>query len=267
MSNPLKFVRECTVNYFRAINSPICKLGPYSICRSGFRSPLQNVVVASSEEKREPAIVQSVDRITTIFIKSKLPHTWWVENSRETQALQHILIKRKFRPLGADRPDNFPGMIVEVENSDFRPHTKLSITQVTTEENFLKWSTIRCSTYNFSPEEITRYAQIFRNYHFQGRFDHFWGEAYGEPVCSGSVLYGLHGSAFIYNVVTLPNARKKGYATDLSKKLLESARRNRYNQVALISSPAAQKPYRSLGFKELCHYRIYVAPGATTVFQ
>jgi ribosomal protein S18 acetylase RimI-like enzyme len=82
----------------------------------------------------------------------------------------------------------------------------------------------------------------------------------GEPVASG-LTFDLAGDCGIYNVATLPHARRRGLATALTTHLLHEARARGCTSASLQSTPMAERVYSSVGFRDFGRFLEYVPEG------
>jgi ribosomal protein S18 acetylase RimI-like enzyme len=79
----------------------------------------------------------------------------------------------------------------------------------------------------------------------------------GEPVGTATVLLAA-GVAGVYNVATLPAARRRGVGAATTRAALVAAReRDGCAWSILHSSPMGLRVYRSLGFREYCRIGVY----------
>ena len=79
----------------------------------------------------------------------------------------------------------------------------------------------------------------------------------GEPVGTATVLLAA-GVAGVYNVATLPAARRRGIAAAATRAALEAARDHDGCAWSILhSSPMGLRVYRGLGFREYCRIGVY----------
>lgn len=79
----------------------------------------------------------------------------------------------------------------------------------------------------------------------------------GEPVATASAM--LTGDvAGIYNVATLPHARRRGFGGMLTAHAARDARARGASLAVLQSSEAGLRVYRALGFRERCSFEQFI---------
>jgi GNAT superfamily N-acetyltransferase len=83
-----------------------------------------------------------------------------------------------------------------------------------------------------------------------------------EPVAS-ALSFELAGDCGIYNVATVPHARRRGLATALTAHLLHEARARGCDSASLQSTPMAERVYAEVGFRDLGRFLEYVPPEPT----
>ena len=91
-------------------------------------------------------------------------------------------------------------------------------------------------------------------------FGHYVGRIGGEALATASLSLAA-GVAGIFNVVTLPGARRRGIGTALTLAALRDARERGCRTGILQSSAMALGVYRRLGFEQHSTYLVYAGTG------
>ena len=89
---------------------------------------------------------------------------------------------------------------------------------------------------------------------------HFLGRLDGRPIATATLVLG-GGVAGIYNVMTVPDAQRRGIGALMTVCPLELARARGYRLGVLQSSKMGYPLYRRLGFEDYCRIGIYLWPG------
>ncbi len=160
--------------------------------------------------------------------------------------------------------DEAPGMAVDLHSLDEQPSllSHITIERVSDEETLKTWLRILFVGSEL-PEEGLGLLLDVANRHVFGHDTsvHFYfGLFDGKPVAT-SLLYLGGGVAGIYNVATIPEARKQGIGSALTRAPLLDARAWGYRIGILQSTAMGLNLYRRLGFKEYCMFRAYFWSG------
>ena len=81
-------------------------------------------------------------------------------------------------------------------------------------------------------------------------------------VVAAALAYDSDGDCGIYNVETLPPARRRGVGTRLTLAHLHHARTRGCRTASLQSTPMAERMYASVGFRDLGRFLEYVPEGS-----
>jgi ribosomal protein S18 acetylase RimI-like enzyme len=90
-----------------------------------------------------------------------------------------------------------------------------------------------------------------------GAFDVLIATLDGVPVAA-ALAYDHGGDCGIYNVGTLPHARRRGFGTALTALLLHRARDRGCTTASLQSTPMAEHIYAAAGFRDLGRFLEFV---------
>ena len=89
--------------------------------------------------------------------------------------------------------------------------------------------------------------------------DAFVAYLQGSPV-GYSLAIGSERASGVYNVGTLPSARRRGVGTALTWAAIDAGRRGGHDCAVLQSSEMARAMYRAMGFRKVADYAVFREP-------
>lgn len=241
------------LDFFRslAVCSPLPGAGFQSLGKdiycytSGIDNALCNGVLVHNEHS------PSQDEIHTAkehFNEHNLPFMWWTSaKSLEQQGFQFGGI------LGGVLVD----ISKEVSNDTSEP--QITIRTVDSQADLKTFAGLAVEIFRMKPNSLEQFQAVITAAMNRREMQHFLAWVDGNPV--GAVTLSTLGAvAGIWNLVTLPEYRRRGIATALARAGLLEAQRRQYGQVMAITMPKgmASGPFSLLGFKEVCRFPFYV---------
>jgi ribosomal protein S18 acetylase RimI-like enzyme len=184
-----------------------------------------------------------------------VPLMWWV--GPETRPAN---ISDDLNEHGFELVDESPGMAVDLLTIPPIPTgpSDLIINQVQDIESLKIWCQVSAAGFEMTNSAEHAWMDAFNSIGLGTNvpFRHYLGWLKGEAVATSSLLLDA-GVAGIYNVATLPMARRLGIGFSISLTSLHEARSIGYRISVLQSSEMAVGVYRRLGFKEYCKIDCY----------
>lgn len=218
---------------------------------TGINSVLYNQVISAqaSVEQVESAIAQVFEH----FIPNRIPFCWWTSPSTQPADLGLYLKAKGLMYLG-----EFPGMAIDLSNLDSQQQLKdLEIIRVYDQKTLQSWIEIAVVGFNVPltllDEILPLEASLGMESQGYIRYLALWQNT---PVAI-SALYLNAGVAGIYFVTTLPAARGKGIATNITQTALKDAQKLGYEVAILQASAMGKNLYQRLGFQECCQLGMY----------
>ncbi len=217
---------------------------PYSVCNSVFRAQL------------EPDNIDAAIRSTIAHGRSRhVDRRWWVGPSTRPTNLWKYLEAHGYRKVGISL-----GMAADLLalNENLQAPPGLTIEQVSDDETLVQW----CHTLGVGFEWPDFMEDAWLDFNrsvglgAQLPFRHYLGRLEGEPVATSSLFLGV-GIAGIYDVVTLPEARRQGIGAAITLAPLREARALGYRVGILQSSEMGFSVYQKVGFRECCKISMY----------
>jgi ribosomal protein S18 acetylase RimI-like enzyme len=205
----------------------------------------------------EEILDEQIKRLTA----QGVPMAWMIGPSTRPTDLGSYLEGRGW---SHEHDDEAPGMAVDLHSLDehlsLPPH--LTIERVSGEETLKTWLRIMVGGSELSEEGLVLLLDVVTRHGF--KYDtavhYYLGMLDGSPVAT-SLLYLGGGVAGIYNVATLPSARRQGIGSALTLAPLLDARSWGYRIGTLQSTAMGLNLYRRIGFKEYCTFHAYFWSG------
>lgn len=190
------------------------------------------------------------------FRSAGVPAMWWVGPNSRPADLAERLVRHGFRSL-----EDMPWLAADLERVDLTSGdvTGLVIRRVDGPETQAAW--LHAMAHGFGlPEEVRLGLQDLAarvGYGPDAPWVRFAGFLDGRPAASsGMTAFG--GVAGVYNVATLPKARRRGVGTAMSVAAMREGQDRGYRIAVLGTSPMGRGVYERLGFREACVLRDFV---------
>jgi GNAT superfamily N-acetyltransferase len=172
-------------------------------------------------------------------------------------------IEKRLGAYGWFLDDEAPGMAIDLLATNSFPSipSKLSVKEVTNGEMLQQWIRTMTTGSNIPDSICDLLLDLYNQHGFTAHpsVRYYLGLLDGKPVAT-SLLFLGGGVAGIYNVATLPEARKRGFGTALTVVPLLEARSLGYRFGILQSTAMGLNIYRRIGFQEYCTFRFYFSP-------
>ncbi|MHC4434723.1 MAG: GNAT family N-acetyltransferase [Planctomycetota bacterium] len=206
----------------------------------------------------EPDNIDAAIKATIARGRSRnVPILWWVGPATRPANLGEYLEAYGFTRLG-----DGPGMAVDLLalNEGLPAPPGLTVEQVADVETLEQW----CHCFEWPDFVEDAWLDLLTSIGLgaQSPLRYYLGRLKGEPVAASLLFLGTH-VAGIYNVATLPEARRQGIGTATTIAPLREARALGYRVGILQSSEMGFSVYRKIGFREYCKISTYVWTGET----
>ncbi len=189
-----------------------------------------------------------------IFRKEKLPFAFWLLENEETQISDMLLSQ------GLSCSEDELGMAINFGNTNLpaSKNSEIIIRQATDHSIMQDWIQVFCALLPDKCQAITDFYTAANPIiqKFNKKIKCFVGHLNGLPVTTCALFYS-ETIAGIFDMITIPEARRRGIATDMMIHALHAAKQDGYNHVALGASEEGKHVYGKLGFEAYCKFRIY----------
>ncbi|MBN1428577.1 MAG: GNAT family N-acetyltransferase [Anaerolineae bacterium] len=208
-----------------------------------------------------------IREIVANFKAQNKPMVWWTGPSTQPENLGTHL-----QACGLLHVDDSPGMAIvldDLKHKELPSNPSLTIKRVSSPDDMKQWGIPFGVSFDEPKKAVPLLCDSLSTFGFdeQEALHHYIGMLNGNVVGCSTVYLGA-GVAGIYNVGTLPKARRQGIATALVFAALQMARDRGYQVGILHSTEMGHDVYRRIGFRTLCtisHY-LYMPNPAMRAF-
>ena len=180
--------------------------------------------------------------------------TWWLSPHLSKEGWEALLLGHGFQ-----HEAGVPGMALDLQGftpPDAPAPDGFQISVVQDENTFRAWVGTFINGYGLPTEFEEPMYNIYLDLGFDLPLRYFLGTYHGKPVAT-STLFLAEGVAGVYNIATLPEARRNGLGRAMSLQPLLEAQQLGYRIAILQSSEAGYNVYRKLGFQHICQMEDY----------
>ncbi len=179
---------------------------------------------------------------------------WYCENWLESNL--RVRAGAIFAEYGMQRATAYPGMVAERVLPPGRPLPRLEIRRVGDDGTRLDFCQVGCACFHLP---VDWFCEVFEHDAvWQSAFTGYVGYVDGQPVTTAATLVGAD-SIGVYNVATLPEHQRKGYAEAITRHGIEEARRRTGIERSVLQSTAQGfSLYVRMGYRTVTRFSIYV---------
>jgi GNAT superfamily N-acetyltransferase len=225
---------------------------------TGLPSGEFNAVMHTDLSERQ--VEQAIREVRSYFRSKRMPLSWLTGPLSRPGNLERWLENEGFRQIG-----QVPGMALDLwekrENRPTRPApANFTIEEVKDEETLQEWAETERRGFEVEEKIAPGLIKIRLGIGPDGGgiLRHYLGRLNGRPVAIATLLFTA-GVAGVYDVAIVPEARRQGLGTLITLTVLNEARQLGY-RIAILqpSSIDSKRIYARLGFKQYCHYNVYL---------
>ena len=221
-------------------------------------SPVFNMVAYSNLADDEAG--KAIHQMQTRALRRGVPLMWQVGPAAKPADLGERLLAQGFA-----LEETVPGMAAVLADIDTRNEIPVGLEVAGVSSADELEAMIQAFTLGYEiPVFIAQvFADFLRYYGFSGEvpIQHYVATLDGEPLACSTLLLG-GGVAGLYNIATVPSARRRGIGAAVTLAPLLEARQAGYRAAILHASAQGEPLYRRLGFEAVCQLEHYVwTPG------
>jgi GNAT superfamily N-acetyltransferase len=212
-----------------------------------------NAVVYTDLSKTISSADAVIEGVIEQFRAHDVPGSWHL-SAMEDSDFGHRLVKHGFQDAGGE-----PGMAADLYAlRDVPSPENLTIEQVRDEQQLDIWAHTLAQDFGEGEREANWVRDVYRTIGLGDDvpFRHYLGWLDGKGVATASLFCGA-GTAGIYFVMTVPEARRQGIGAAITLAALHDARAMGYRVGVLGASGPGYPVYKRIGFQEYCQIGIY----------
>jgi ribosomal protein S18 acetylase RimI-like enzyme len=217
---------------------------------SGLAGATLNVVVRIRFHPDQAG--SQIEGVLSHFRSRSLPVGWHIGPSSEPADLAQLLVAHELT-----HHESEPGMAIAIDqmHEEYAPEG-LTIEQVQDAGGLADWVGVWLFPV---PEDIRRrhldvLLQLGLGDTVPWRY--YLGRLHGHPVATAKLFVG-EGVAAVHTVTTLPEVRRRGIGSAMTRHVLHEARALGYRVGVLTASPEGIGSYRRIGFRECGWFHEY----------
>jgi len=223
---------------------------------SGFDAPSMFSNCVYRAKFSEGSADDKIDSVLSIFKEKSVPVLWTTGPSSEPVNLGDLLKKHGMMHVQRQR-----GMALdmnELETDLNIPH-ELEIKEVDNRETLRDWIKMLNICFEQLPELDDKIIERYEDFFFDESIpmNHYIGYINGRPAGT-STVFSHGGVAGLYNIVTLPEARRRGVAEAMTGRALIRGRELGDKISILQATDAGALVYSKMGFREYNTFDLYV---------
>jgi ribosomal protein S18 acetylase RimI-like enzyme len=240
-----------------------------SIASSGVAFQMYNAAFLSEPVDSDTALARRLALAATHFRARGLQWSFWVcEDWLEPQALRGW--RRCFERFGMRHIVDLPGMAAERLLPPSRELPRLDVQRVQHASTRRIFADISSSCFNVP---LPWFEEVFSVPGVWDDFEAYIGYSEGVPLCVAATVAGEE-VVGVYNVATLPSARRRGFGEAVMRHAVEdSYTRRGLRKTVLQSTPAGLRLYERMGYRTIARISVWTSvagmreAGAGSIFM